>query len=96
MGELPLPYLDASESFIAESTFTNTLQILEQYHVKQEQKRRTEIMFKPFPGLTGNHSPEAVKAQVQALIDAGKYKEAEAECAIVRNLCLEGLRYLQT
>ncbi|KAF9110209.1 Glycosyl phosphatidyl inositol anchor synthesis [Mortierella sp. AM989] len=96
VGELPLPYLNASGSFRAASTFTNTLQILEQYHVKQEQKRRTEIMFKPFPGLTGDHSPEAVKAQVQALIDAGKYEEAETECAIVRDLCLEGLRYLQT
>ncbi|KAH7050936.1 Phosphatidylinositolglycan class N-domain-containing protein [Linnemannia elongata] len=96
VGELPLPYLDAPESFRAASTFTNTLQILEQYHVKQELKRRTELLFKPFPGLTGDHSPEAVKAQVQALIDTGKYKEAEAECVIVRDLCLEGLRYLQT
>ncbi|KAF9158836.1 Glycosyl phosphatidyl inositol anchor synthesis [Mortierella sp. AD011] len=96
VGELPLPYLKATDSFRAASTFTNTLQILEQYHVKQELKRRTEIMFRPFPGLTGEHSPEAVKAQVQVLIDAGKYEEAEAECGIVRNLCLEGLRYLQT
>lgn len=96
VGELPLPYLDTPDSFRAASTFTNTLQILEQYHVKLEQKRRTELFFKPFPGLTGEHSPEAVKAQVQALIDAGKYEEAEAECAVVRNLCLEGLRYLQT
>ncbi|KAF9097265.1 Glycosyl phosphatidyl inositol anchor synthesis [Mortierella sp. AD031] len=96
VGELPLPYLDTPDSFRAASTFTNTLQILEQYHVKQELKRRTELLFKPFPGLTGEHSPEAVKAQVQALIDAGKYEEAEAECALVRNLCLEGLRYLQT
>ncbi|KAF9582958.1 Glycosyl phosphatidyl inositol anchor synthesis [Lunasporangiospora selenospora] len=96
VGELPLPYLDASDSFRAASTFTNTLQILEQYHVKQEQKRRTELFFKPFSGLTGDHSPEAVKKQVQALIDAGKYEEAEAECAEVRTLCLEGLRYLQT
>ncbi|KAG0242506.1 Phosphatidylinositolglycan class N-domain-containing protein [Mortierella sp. GBAus27b] len=96
VGELPLPYLDASESFRAESTFTNTLQILEQYHVKQEQKRRTELFFQPYPGLTGDHSPEAVKAHVQALIDSGKFEEAEAECANVRNLCLEGLRYLQT
>ncbi|KAF9903824.1 Glycosyl phosphatidyl inositol anchor synthesis [Linnemannia zychae] len=96
VGELPLPYLDTPDSFRAASTFTNTLQILEQYHVKQELKRRTEILFKPFPGLTGDHSPEAVKAQVQALIDAGKYEEAEAECVIVRDLCLEGLRYLQT
>ncbi|KAG0205882.1 Glycosyl phosphatidyl inositol anchor synthesis [Mortierella sp. GBA30] len=96
VGELPLPYLDASDSFRAASTFTNTLQILEQYHVKQEQKRRTELFFKPYPGLTGDHSPEAVKTQVQALIDAGKYDEAETECSEVRNLCLEGLRYLQT
>ncbi|KAK3814029.1 MAG: Phosphatidylinositolglycan class N-domain-containing protein [Benniella sp.] len=96
VGELPLPYLKTSESFRAASTFTNTLQILEQYHVKQELKRRTEILFRPFPGLTGDHSPEAVKAQVQTLIDAGKYKEAEEECALVRDLCLEGLRYLQT
>ncbi|KAI1314430.1 Glycosyl phosphatidyl inositol anchor synthesis [Mortierella claussenii] len=96
VGELPLPYLDASDSFRAESTFTNTLQILEQYHVKQEQKRRTELLFKPFSGLTGEHSPEAVKSQVQALIDQGRYQEAEAECTLVRDLCLEGLRYLQT
>ncbi|KAF9336058.1 Glycosyl phosphatidyl inositol anchor synthesis [Podila minutissima] len=96
VGELPLPYLDASESFRAQSTFTNTLQILEQYHVKQEQKRRTELFFQPYPGLTGDHSPEAVKKQVEALIQAGKYEEAEAECTLVRDLCLEGLRYLQT
>lgn len=91
-----MPYLDASESFRAQSTFTNTLQILEQYHVKQEQKRRTELFFQPYPGLTGDHSPEAVKKQVEALIQAGKYEEAEAECTLVRDLCLEGLRYLQT
>ncbi|KAF8977678.1 Glycosyl phosphatidyl inositol anchor synthesis [Entomortierella lignicola] len=96
VGELPLPYLKASESFRAASTFTNTLQILEQYHVKLEKKSRTELRFRPFPGLTGDHSPEAVKAKVQALIDAGKYEDAEAECALIRNLCLEGLRYLQT
>ncbi|KAG0045192.1 Glycosyl phosphatidyl inositol anchor synthesis, partial [Gryganskiella cystojenkinii] len=96
VGELPLPYLDAPEPFRAASTFTNMLQILEQYHVKQEMKRRTELFFKPFPGLTGEHSPEAVKQQVQALIDAGKYKQAEEECHIVRALCLDGLRYLQT
>ncbi|KAG0235816.1 Glycosyl phosphatidyl inositol anchor synthesis [Actinomortierella wolfii] len=96
VGELPLPYLAGSPSFRAAHAYTNTLQILEQYYVKQEQKRRTELFFQPFPQLAGQHAPEVLKKKIEGLISAGKYDEAEEECHIFRTLCLEGLRYLQT
>ncbi|KAF9971256.1 Glycosyl phosphatidyl inositol anchor synthesis [Actinomortierella ambigua] len=96
VGELPLPYLSGSPSFRAAHAYTNTLQILEQYYVKQENKRRTELFFQPFPQLSGQHSPEHMKKKVEDLIAAGKFDEAEAECHVLRTLCLDGLRYLQT
>ncbi|KAG0267894.1 Glycosyl phosphatidyl inositol anchor synthesis [Actinomortierella ambigua] len=96
VGELPLPYLSGSPSFRAAHAYVNTLQILEQYFVKQEQKRRTELLFQPFPQLAGQHSPDHLKKKIEDLIAAGKFEQAEEECHVLRTLCLDGLRYLQT
>ncbi|CAJ0753836.1 3262_t:CDS:10 [Entrophospora sp. SA101] len=51
VGELPLHYLDNTPLFKAKSIFVNAKQILEQYQVKYELKKKTEIMFKPFKPL---------------------------------------------
>ncbi|KAI9326126.1 Phosphatidylinositolglycan class N-domain-containing protein [Obelidium mucronatum] len=56
VGELPLPYLNNTEKYKAEAAFNNAIQILRQFLVKEESKRRTELYFVPFPYLENHQS----------------------------------------
>ncbi|KAF0412018.1 PigN-domain-containing protein [Gigaspora margarita] len=97
VGELPLKYLNNTPLFKAQSIFVNAKEILEQYQVKYELKKRTKLMFKPFAPLSNStHSPDIFINNIQHLIDTEKYVEAENLCRILISLCLEGLRYFQT
>ncbi|CAG8651817.1 685_t:CDS:10 [Acaulospora morrowiae] len=97
VGELPLIYLDNTPIFKVQSIFVNSKEILEQYKVKYEHKRQTELWFKPYPGLSNStHNPELLIDQIQGLIDAEQYEKAESLCVILNKLSLEGLRYFQT
>uniref|UniRef100_A0A3Q0R0E4 GPI ethanolamine phosphate transferase 1 n=1 Tax=Amphilophus citrinellus TaxID=61819 RepID=A0A3Q0R0E4_AMPCI len=44
-GVLPLPYLNNSDQFKAESMYTNAIQVLEQFKVKMTQKKETTLSF---------------------------------------------------
>ncbi|GBB85942.1 hypothetical protein RclHR1_12390004 [Rhizophagus clarus] len=97
VGELPLAYLDNTPLFKAQSLFVNAKEISEQYQVKYELKKRTEIMFKPFVPLSNpTHNREILLSKIQGLIDSEQYEEAEVICEILIQLSLEGLRYFQT
>ncbi|RIB11379.1 putative GPI-anchor [Gigaspora rosea] len=97
VGELPLKYLNNTPLFKAQSIFVNAKEILEQYQVKYELKKRTKLMFKSFAPLSNStHSPDIFINNIQRLIDTEKYVEAENLCRILVSLCLEGLRYFQT
>ncbi|CAG8515257.1 7445_t:CDS:10, partial [Dentiscutata erythropus] len=97
VGELPLKYLNNTLLFKVQSAFVNAKEILEQYQVKYESKKRTKLMFKSFAPLSNStHSPDVFINDIQRLIDAEKYAEAETLCRILISLCLEGLRYFQT
>ena len=97
VGELPLPYLAADIKEKAEASLINTQGILEQYRVKEEKKKATELRYKPYwPLSDGGLSPARRVADVRKLIGAGNYEEAIEESAALMKVGLEGLRYLQT
>ncbi|RHZ74179.1 hypothetical protein Glove_227g81 [Diversispora epigaea] len=97
VGELPLGYLKNTPIFKAQSAFINAKEILEQYKVKYEYKKKTKLWFKEFPGMSNStHNPEVIIQKIQNLINAEQYEEAETICVMLIKLSLEGLRYFQT
>lgn len=97
VGELPLPYLSASESEKARAMLVNAKVILEMYKVKERQKMSSEIRYQPFRGFTG--AGRGVDAQLQHIEQTIADKEFAHAIEQSTKLCklgLEGLRYLQT
>lgn len=97
VGELPLPFLAAEIREKAEALLVNAQSILEMYRVKEEQKKASELRFRPYRplGETGHSSKERV-AGIRKLINEGKYEEAIEESESLLKMGLQGLRYLQT
>ncbi|KAJ1667768.1 Glycosyl phosphatidyl inositol anchor synthesis [Coemansia sp. RSA 1813] len=96
VGTLPLGYIDAGDEFNANAALVNALQVLEQYRVKHDQKKKTEMFFQPYaPMHEPDNTPEHALARTRRLIDSRRYKDAEAECLQLIARCLEGLRYFQ-
>ncbi|RSL59987.1 GPI ethanolamine phosphate transferase 1 [Fusarium sp. AF-6] len=97
VGELPLEFLSASPKEKAEASLVNAQVILEQYRVKEEKKRATELRYRPYGPLSEeNLSPEDRTGHIHALIEAGQYEEAIEESDVLITIGLQGLRYLQT
>lgn len=97
VGELPLSYLSADLAAKSEAFLANARGILDMYRVKEEQKKATELRFRPFKAMAGReNSPEHRFSVIRALIDLERYDEAIKETAALVKLGLDGLRYLQT
>lgn len=97
VGELPLPYLSGDLAAKAEAFLANARGILDMYRVKEEQKRATELRFRPFKAMGGReNSVEHRFSVIRALIDLERYDEAIRETTALVKLGLDGLRYLQT
>ena len=96
VGELPLPYLDASLEAKAKAMLANAREILEQYRVKEEEKRATEIRYQPYSSLAGDLNADSRLAYVESLIANRQYKEAIEGSIALNKIGLEGMRYLQT
>lgn len=97
VGELPLSYLTADLREKAEASLVNTRGILEQYRVKEDKKKATELRYRPYkPFSEDGADPESRVAHIRQLIDAGSYEEAIEESAALMKVGLGGLRYLQT
>lgn len=97
VGELPLSYLAADIKEKAEASLVNARVILEQYRVKEERKKETELRYRPYKPLSDEGlEPDSRLAQIQQLIEAGSYEEAIEESAALMKVALSGLRYLQT
>ncbi|EON66176.1 GPI ethanolamine phosphate transferase 1 [Coniosporium apollinis CBS 100218] len=97
VGELPLAYVKASPKAKAAALLANAKEILEMYRVKEEQKKSTELRYRPFPGFKDEeHSVEHRIARIKQMIDDGEAEEAISGCEELMKLGLEGLRYLQT
>ncbi|KAH9259862.1 hypothetical protein BASA82_001177 [Batrachochytrium salamandrivorans] len=93
VGVLPISYLDSTDEYKAQAVFGNAKQILAQYLIKTEQKRRTELIFKPFQPLARYAS---ILTKIQSLIDNNKFEEAENTSTKLIQTCIDGLRYYQT
>lgn len=95
VGELPLPYIAADLPEQAEATFANAQGVLEMYRVKEEQKRETEIRYRPYTAFELNTIDERL-ARIRSLIHDKRFEAAIADSQAILQLGLEGLRYLQT
>ncbi|KAJ3219626.1 Glycosyl phosphatidyl inositol anchor synthesis [Dinochytrium kinnereticum] len=93
VGVLPIPYLSNTDEYKARAAFGNGKQILQQYLVKEESKRRTELSFVPFHPLL-NHSTRM--QEIETLIEKGHIELAELKSMEIVQLCVDGLRYYQT
>jgi phosphatidylinositol glycan class N len=97
VGELPLSFLTADLKEKAEASLVNAQGILEQYRVKEEKKKLTELRYRPYKPLSDEGlEPERRVAHIRQLIEAGSYEEAIEESAALMKVGLGGLRYLQT
>lgn len=97
VGELPLSFLSGDIAAKSEAFLANARGILDMYRVKEEQKKATELRYRPFKALGDEeHSVEHRIAAIRALIDEGRHEEAIEETAALVNVGIAGLRYLQT
>lgn len=97
VGELPLSYLAGDVAARSEAFLANARGILDMYRIKEEQKKATELRYRPFKPLGDEaHSVEHRFSVIRALINQGKHEEAIQETAALVKVGLDGLRYLQT
>ncbi|KAL8987170.1 MAG: hypothetical protein Q9177_003595, partial [Variospora cf. flavescens] len=97
VGEVPLPYLAADRRQQAEVTLVNARQVLEMYRVKEEQKKASEIRYKPYKKLGDvEHSIARRLLEVRQALDDGHFQRAIVMSQDLLQVGLEGLRYLQT
>lgn len=97
VGELPLSFLSRDLAEKSEAALLNARGILEMYRVKEEQKKASELRYRPYAGLGDDaHSVEHRIASIRKLIDEGRYEDSIKESAQLLKVGLEGLRYLQT
>uniref|UniRef100_A0A665X1J2 GPI ethanolamine phosphate transferase 1 n=1 Tax=Echeneis naucrates TaxID=173247 RepID=A0A665X1J2_ECHNA len=83
VGVLPLPYLNNSDLFKAESMYTNAIQVLEQFKMKMAQKKETTLSFL----FTPYHSPVVFPSHASFQISL---------CQSLISHSLEGLVYYHT
>lgn len=97
VGRLPLSYVDSPSEQKAHAALTNTRGVLEMYAVKEAEKQRTELRYKPFSKFVGqgNTISERVQ-QIEATISAGNFEESIEFSQKLLDDGLYGLRYLQT
>jgi phosphatidylinositol glycan class N len=97
VGELPLSFLAGDVAAKSEAFLANARGILDMYRVKEEQKKATELRYRPFKALgDAEHSVDHRLAAIRLHIDQGRHEEAIQETAALVKVGLAGLRYLQT
>ena len=97
VGELPLPYLAGNSKEKAGAISVNAQGVLEMYKVKEEQKKASELRFRPFAPLGDDqHSIEHRVNEIEISIEGGHFNEAIKMSQELLHLGLDGLRYLQT
>ena len=97
VGELPLSFLAAGDDEKAKAMLVNAREILEMYHVKEEDKKATVLRYKPYWRFaSANQTIDKRLAHVEATIGKGQYQQAIDASDDIIQLGLQGLRYLQT
>jgi GPI ethanolamine phosphate transferase 1 len=99
VGELPLAFIDDSESRKIRGLYYNSLSLLEQYYVKLQEVKENQFKYTNFAKFESK-SIEAYKSEIESLIaqvDVDADVEAETVELIeeFNSIILEGLDYLQ-
>ena len=97
VGELPLPYLSASNDEKSNAALVNTRAVLEMYRVKEEEKKATALNYQPYPPFgKANGSITDRIASIERSISGGKHEDAISLSSHLLQDAIQGLRYLQT
>lgn len=96
VGELPLDFVQAPDSVKTKALYANALEVIEQYLVKENQRRQAQIRFVPFAPLSEEQSIAHRVAEIEKLVDEKAYSTAIDKSDELMKLGLQGLRYLQT
>ena len=97
VGELPLSYLDATPEEKAQAAFANAKEVLEMYQVKEHDKRKTVIRFKPYSHLSQRNESIANRiSSIEGLIEEGAFEQSISQSLDLLHRGIDGLRYLQT
>lgn len=97
VGELPLSYLAANDKEKAEAALVNAREVLEMYRVKEDQKKATQLRYRPFPPLGDEqHSVDHRVNEILRVIENEDFDHAIRLSQELLNVGLDGLRYLQT
>ncbi|SSD61256.1 probable GPI ethanolamine phosphate transferase 1 [Saccharomycodes ludwigii] len=96
VGELPLPYLDASDDIKLHSLYNNAREILEQYIAKEKEVIGSQFVYKEYYKFAKKHYTEYLK-EIEALIaNAEDSLETIKLTEELMKVTLEGLNYLTT
>lgn len=93
VGELPLEYISASDSVKSEAIQANSYAIVEQYLVKETERKSAQLRFVPFEPL---QNLTERKLEIDTLRSSGDHAKAIEKSEELMLLGLQGLRYLQT
>lgn len=105
VGELPLGYIDADPVTKARALYANSLAIVEQYFVKEQEVYNHQFKFKPYSPFE-EKSIQKYQQEIESLIDqlekSGSGSKDEIEKKVIAKIeelmktTLDGLTYLQT
>jgi phosphatidylinositol glycan class N len=95
VGELPLPFLNATDEQKAKALLVNAKEILEMYHVKEREKMAQVLHYKPYSGFAETNIENRL-ASIEELIREQDYTTAMKQSDELIKIALQGLRYLQT
>lgn len=92
VGKLPINYLKNTDEYKALVSLGNAEQILQQFLVKEDLKRKSELLFEPFVKLLKHSS---MVKDIQSQIAGGEYLQAEQNSGMLIELCRDGMQYYQ-
>ncbi|KAG1698130.1 GPI ethanolamine phosphate transferase 1 [Nymphon striatum] len=75
MGIIPFDYLIHDWQYRADAMLANVKQLLSQFHLKQEVRKNSTLVFQPFKELDSNKEEEWMST-IRKLLDVGRYEEA--------------------
>lgn len=97
VGELPLSYLSEPLDRKAHAALANAREVLEMYAVKEADKQRTELRYKPFPAFAEEGKTVADRFRlIETSISQGQHEKSITMSKDLLHEGLRGLRYLQT
>ncbi|GAA5985917.1 hypothetical protein JCM11641_004827 [Rhodosporidiobolus odoratus] len=99
-GRVPLDYLAAGAEVRAKAALANAKQLLAEMEAKSNLKKQHARSFRPFSELIdsaedGTLSPSSHITQIEALLDAGYYAEAEKLSIELGDIAIRGSNYFQ-